>query len=65
MQFATFTLVDATYEALTVRMTAFMRFLAAVINDVALSSCQGENIDNYKQEQNTKRTLRLSLVTLS
>lgn len=32
-------LVEATYEAFTVSTTAFIRFLAAWIRDVALSSC--------------------------
>ena len=31
-------LVEAMYDALTVRTTAFIKFFAAVINDVALSS---------------------------
>jgi hypothetical protein len=30
--------VDAIYDALTVSTTAFIKFLAAVINEVALSS---------------------------
>lgn len=33
-------LVEATYEALTVDTTAFIRFLAAWIRDMALSSCR-------------------------
>lgn len=33
-------LVEATYDALTVSTTAFMRFLAAWIKEVALSSCK-------------------------
>lgn len=32
------TLVLATYEAFTVEMTAFIRFLAAVMREVALSN---------------------------
>ena len=32
-------LVEATYEALTANTTAFIRFLAAWMSDVALSSC--------------------------
>ena len=40
----TFTLVEATYEALTVWMTAFIKFLAAVISEVALSSCRVNRI---------------------
>jgi hypothetical protein len=42
-----FTLVEATYEALTVKITAFIKFFADVIREVALSSYQrykGRNI---------------------
>ena len=40
-------LVEATYDALTVSTTAFMRFLAAWINEVALSSCKRVQEKNF------------------
>ena len=45
----------ATYDALTVEMTAFMRFLAAVIRDVALSNwrkTQKQSILNFHVNRN-------------
>lgn len=42
-------LVEATYDAFTVRTTAFIRFLAAWIKEVALSSCKrARELQNYK-----------------
>lgn len=43
------TLVEATYDALTVKMTAFMRFLAAVIRDVALSNYKDKRQSEHKK----------------
>lgn len=40
-------LVEATYDALTVSTTAFMRFLAAWIKEVALSSCKRVREKNF------------------
>lgn len=43
-------LVEATYEAFTVSTTAFIRFLAAWIRDVALSSCTHTHTHNSKRQ---------------
>ena len=42
------TLVLATYEAFTVEMTAFIRFLAAVMREVALSNWKENNSDETR-----------------
>jgi len=39
--------VDAIYDALTVSTTAFIKFFAAVINDVALSSYEGRKKNSF------------------
>jgi len=49
--------VDAIYEAFTVRTTAFIKFLAAVINEVALSS--------YVEEKKKTDTLNQKIVMKS
>lgn len=42
--------VEATYEYFTVSTTAFIRFLAAWINDVALSNCKKKKLNVSRPE---------------
>jgi hypothetical protein len=39
--------VDATYDDFTVRTTAFIKFFAAWMSDVALSNCRKEKNINF------------------
>ena len=58
------TLVLATYEALTVDMTAFIRFLAAVIRDVALSNYKIKNMTELVKKKICK-LIKPSLLVLA
>jgi len=49
--------VDAIYDALTVSTTAFIKFLAAVINEVALSSYIAKKQQKNLFNQNMNKIL--------